>query len=190
MKNLSPEPWPGGGGGAAAAAPPLRAEGVALDCGAGIGRVAGAVLLERFAAVELLEPNADFVAAARGALPAARLAACHTVALQAFAPPAGRAYAVVWVQWTLNYLTDDDVAAFLRRAAAALEPGGAVVVKESVAREGRGFYADAGEASITRTDAHFREIFERAGLAVVAAAPQPELPQAVFPVTMWALRAR
>ena len=118
------------------------------------------------------------------------LAACHTVALQAFAPPAGRAYAVVWVQWTLNYLTDDDVAAFLRRAAAALEPGGAVVVKESVAREGRGFYADASEASITRTDAHFREIFERAGLAVAAAAPQPELPQAVFPVTMWALRAR
>ena len=59
-----------------------------------------------------------------------------------------------------------------------------------MAREGRGFYADAGEASITRTDAHFREIFERAGLAVAAAAPQPELPQAVFPVTMWALRAR
>ena len=179
-----------GGAGGAAAAAPLRADGVALDCGAGIGRVAGAVLLERFAAVELLEPNADFVAAARGALPAARLAACHTVALQAFAPPAGRAYAVVWVQWTLNYLTDDDVAAFLRRAAAALEPGGAVVVKESVAREGRGFYADASEASITRTDAHFREIFERAGLAVAAAAPQPELPKAVFPVTMWALRAR
>ena len=89
------------------------------------------------------------------------------MALQAFAPPAGRAYAVVWVQWTLNYLTDDDVAAFLRRAAAALEPGGAVVVKESVAREGRGFYADASEASITRTDAHFREIFER------AASPSP-----------------
>ena len=32
-------------------------QGVALDCGAGIGRVAASVLLERFEAVELVEPN-------------------------------------------------------------------------------------------------------------------------------------
>ena len=89
----------------------------------------------------------------------------------------------------LNYLTDADAAAFLRRCAGALDAGGAIVVKESVARDGRGFYADADEASVTRTEEHFRACFEAAGLVVVGAAPQKELPRAVFPVRMWALRA-
>ena len=47
----------------------------------------------------------------------------------------------------------------------------------------------ADEASVTRTEEHFRTCFEAAGLVVIGAAPQKELPRAVFPVRMWGLRA-
>lgn len=42
---------------------PGMPQGVALDCGAGIGRVSSSVLLERFERVEVLEPNAVRVTA-------------------------------------------------------------------------------------------------------------------------------
>ena len=97
--------------------------------------------------------------------------------------------AAVWVQWVLNYVTDADLVGFLRRAAAALRRDGVLVVKESVARKrGGGFYADLGECSITRTDAHFRRLFGEAGLAVHASCRQPGMPRGLFPVRMYALR--
>ena len=176
------------GGGAAAAAAPVI-DGVALDCGAGIGRVSEAVLLPRFRLVELLEAEPSFLEAARASLPAARVQAMHASGLQQFAPAAGVAYAAVWVQWVLNYVTDADLVGFLRRAAAALRRDGVLVVKESVARRrGGGFYADLGECSITRTDAHFRRLFGEAGLAVHASCRQPGMPRGLFPVRMYALR--
>ncbi len=175
-------------GGNASAAP--LADGCALDCGAGIGRVSNSVLLQRFSSVELLEPSAAFLATAAKTLDASRVRASHQLALQDFTPAAGAAYALVWVQWVLNYLTDDDLVAFLRRCAAALGGAGAcVVVKESVAKPGSGFYADHADASITRTDAHFRALFGRAGLAVAAERTQPGMPRGVFEVRMYALRS-
>ena len=164
--------------------------GAALDCGAGIGRVSASVLLERFECAELLEPSRRFLQQARAALPAHRLRAAHEQPLQLFSPPAAAAYAVVWVQWVANYLTDEDLAAFLRRCASALAPGGAVVLKESVAREGTGFYVDRSDSSITRTDAQFRAVFAAAGLRLVREAETPELPREIFPVRMFALRPK
>ncbi|KAL1510463.1 hypothetical protein AB1Y20_006770 [Prymnesium parvum] len=171
-----------------AAAPPLP-QGVALDCGAGIGRVCAHVLLDHFDAVELLEPSEAFVHKARESLPAARVLAVHVTGLESFVPPAGRKYACVWVQWVLNYLTDADLVAFFRRCAAALAPSGCIVVKESCSRDQNGFYVDRSDNSITRTAPHFRRCFEAAQLQIVAEETQPHLPREVFPVQMWALRA-
>jgi len=92
------------------------------------------------------------------------------------------------VQWVLNYLTDADLVAFLRRCAAALNPAGYIVIKESVARPEHGFYVDRADSSITRTDGHFRRIFEEAGLQVAQQQVQPDFPREVFPVHMFALR--
>ena len=94
----------------------------------------------------------------------------------------------MWVQWVLNYVTDADVVSFLRTAAAALQPAAVVVVKESVAREETGFFADVSECSITRTELHFRALFAEAGLEVVAAQLQPGMPRGLFAVRMFALR--
>jgi len=163
--------------------------GVALDAGAGIGRVSSAVLLERFKQVELLEAQPRFLEVAKARLPAASVRAMHACGLQDFRPPAGAAYAAVWVQWVLNYVTDADVVSFLRTAAAALgKDGGLLVVKESVARGETGFFADISECSITRTAHHFRALFAEAGLEVVAAQLQPGMPRGLFAVRMFALR--
>lgn len=66
----------------------------------------------------------SLIASAQTSLPASRVDAFHQLPLQTFDPPMGRAYAVVWVQWVLNYLTDADLIAFLRRVAAALDGPG------------------------------------------------------------------
>jgi len=168
----------------------LPRDGVALDCGSGIGRVSASVLLARFAAVELVEPIARFLETARRQLPVGRVHKLHETALQDFTPQtaATSAYAVVWMQWVLNYLKDEDLTILLRRCAAALLATGRVVIKESVSREGKGFYVDRSDASITRTDSHFRRIFATAGLKVVHAEMQSGLPRAVFPVCMYVLQ--
>ena len=172
------------------APPPLPADGVALDCGAGIGRVSRCVLLERFRAVELLEPSRAFLDRARAELPADRVNALHEAPLQGFEPPAAGRYAVVWVQWVLNYLKDADLTAFLRTCATALAPGGRLILKESVSKEDNGFYVDRSDASITRTDSHFRQIFAAAGLHVAACRLQPGMPKGVFRVWMYSLRPK
>ncbi|KAL3911895.1 MAG: hypothetical protein SGPRY_008524, partial [Prymnesium sp.] len=152
-------------------------KGVALDCGAGIGRISASLLLNHFAGVELLEPVASFVAKAMESLPEERVHAAYVERLERFTPAAGKAYSCVWVQWVLNYLTDDDLILFLHRCASALEPGGAIVVKESCSRP----HNDRSDASITRTAAHFRRCFDSAHLEVVAEQGQTSLPREVFP---------
>ena len=103
---------------------PALGNGVALDCGAGIGRVSRSVLLHRFTSVELLEPSSDFLTTAKQKLPSDRVGAYHRVGLQDFVPSPATRYAVVWIQWVLNYLTDDDLVAFLIRCKNSLQPNG------------------------------------------------------------------
>lgn len=167
---------------------PVSFNGVALDCGAGIGRVSRSVLLRRFELVDLVEPVAAFLEQARVELPAKRVRRSSAVGLQDWQPEQHvDTYSMVWVQWVLLYLTDDDTISFLRRAASSLSRNGYIVVKESVAKAGRGWYADVADGSLTRTHAHFEALFEQAGLVVARSTPQGELPKEIYAVTMYAL---
>ena len=60
--------------------------------------------------------------------------------------------------------------------------------QESVARAETGNYADSSDGSLTRTDAQFRAIFDHAGLCLLHARAQGQLPAHVFAVQMYALR--
>lgn len=53
----------------------------------------------------------------------------------------------------LLYLTDDDLVALLRRCAAALRPGGLIVVKENICAHG--FVVDGDDNSLTRSHAYW-----------------------------------
>ncbi|KAJ1620660.1 AdoMet dependent proline di-methyltransferase-domain-containing protein [Pavlovales sp. CCMP2436] len=164
--------------------------GRALDVGAGIGRVAQHVLLQRFGTVDLLEQDQRFLKQARAELPVGRVGACICAGLQAaLLPPVAR-YLLVWVQWVLNYLTDDDLIEFLARAAASLNTADArscVLVKETHVREGAAAWLDTEDASLCRTRGHFEELFKRAGLRVRQSLQEVGMPRGMLPVRMWAL---
>lgn len=173
------------------AAPPTPTR--ALDCGAGIGRVAQHVLLRRFGTVDLVEQDARFLQQAKQELPAARVGSCVCASLQDALRPSGSKYDVVWVQWVLNYLTDDDLVAFLERAAAALNlasPRCCIVVKETHVREGHAEWLDEQDAGLCRTRAGFETLFERAGLVIRQQELEQGMPQGLLPVRMWALAPR
>ncbi|XP_027770524.1 alpha N-terminal protein methyltransferase 1 isoform X4 [Solanum pennellii] len=55
--------------------------------------------------------------------------------LKEFTPDAER-YDVIWVQWCIGHLADDDFIAFFKRAKVGLKPGGLFVLKENIARTG------------------------------------------------------
>ena len=104
----------------------------ALDVGAGIGRVTGGALLQLADTVDLLESDAKFVERAKGALAwaAPRVERFHCQPMQEFVPEAGR-YDLIWIQWCVGCLTDDDLVLFMGQCKAGLAPGGVIVIKVS-----------------------------------------------------------
>ncbi|XP_020536072.1 alpha N-terminal protein methyltransferase 1 isoform X2 [Jatropha curcas] len=142
---------------------------VALDCGSGIGRVTKNLLIRYFNEVDLLEPVSHFLDAARESLVHDNHMASDThkatnffcTPLQEFTPEAGR-YDVIWVQWCIGHLTDDDFVSFFKRAKVGLKPGGFFVLKENTARSG--FLLDKEDRSITRSDVYFQKLFSQCGL--------------------------
>eukprot|EP01127_Copromyxa_protea_P010793 TRINITY_DN2667_c0_g1_i1.p1 TRINITY_DN2667_c0_g1~~TRINITY_DN2667_c0_g1_i1.p1 ORF type:complete len:109 (-),score=22.50 TRINITY_DN2667_c0_g1_i1:10-336(-) len=94
-------------------------------------------------------------------------------------------YDVIWIQWVIIYLSDDDFVAFFTRCREALTETGIIVVKDNVTNAG--FILDVADASVTRSEAHLRLLFEASGLKVMEDKVQPHFPKDLFPVKMFAL---
>ncbi|XP_051177961.1 alpha N-terminal protein methyltransferase 1 [Lolium perenne] len=165
---------------------------VALDCGSGIGRVTKNLLLRHFNEVDLVEPVSHFLEAARENLAGCmdvgqethKAANFYCIPLQDFTPEEGR-YDVIWIQWCIGQLTDDDFVSFFNRAKVGLKPDGFFVLKENIARNG--FVLDKEDNSVTRSDPYFRELFKKCGLYIHNIKNQKELPEELFAVKMYAL---
>ncbi|KAK3034386.1 hypothetical protein RJ639_033990, partial [Escallonia herrerae] len=122
--------------------------------------------------VDLLEPVSHFLEASRESLAPENLivtemhgpANFFCLPLQEFSPDAER-YDIIWVQWCIGHLADDDLVSFFKRAKAGLKPGGLFVMKENVARTG--FVLDKDDKSITRSDLYFKELFSQCGLHIL-----------------------
>ncbi|KAH9625995.1 hypothetical protein KSS87_017116 [Heliosperma pusillum] len=149
---------------------------VSLDCGSGIGRVTKNLLIRYFHQVDLLEPVSHFLETARQTLTSQALANVdhhkalnfYCLPLQEFIPEPGR-YDVIWIQWCIGHLTDDDFVSFFKNAKVGLKPGGFFILKENIAKSGKdhcGFVLDKEDCSVTRSDAYFKELFRRCGLHV------------------------
>ncbi|XWS17974.1 hypothetical protein CRYUN_Cryun32bG0002500 [Craigia yunnanensis] len=165
---------------------------VALDCGSGIGRITKNLLIRYFNEVDLLEPVSHFLDAARESLSQEYFVASnmhkatnfYCAPLQEFNPDAGR-YNVIWIQWCIGHLTDDDFVSFFKRAKVGLKPGGFFVLKENIARNE--FVLDKEDRSITRSDLYFKNLFQRCGLHLYKMKDQKGLPEELFAVKMYAL---
>jgi len=172
---------------------------VALDCGAGIGRVTKHLLLPLFSTVDILEQNTDYIETSRNFLrdahPKHKVEHRLCVGMQDFSPEKARQdmdisvdgrYDLIWIQWSIIYLGDDDFISFLRHCVKCIRPGGFVCIKENVARSG--FLVDNEDSSISRSDNYMKSLFQRADLKLVQEARQTDFPSSLFPVKMYALQ--
>jgi AdoMet dependent proline di-methyltransferase len=170
----------------------------AVDLGAGVGRVTKHILLKRYTTVRLVEADGGWSKRSKVYLGRKRAARCtfdnsrldelthenvlnwnaSSGATENSSSGGGGGADLIWIQWTLQYLTDDDVVDCLHVIAGGLRHGtGILVVKENrpygMAREDR-FQMEVPNGSndnhrydITRSDHHHRYLFQLAGLRVV-----------------------
>jgi protein N-terminal methyltransferase len=165
---------------------PDRGTNRALDCGAGIGRIAKNLLTKMYTTTDLLEPVEHMLEQAKkelNGLPVGEfiLSSMETAKL----PP--KTYDLIVIQWTAIYLTDDDFVRFFKHCHEALTPKGYIFFKENCASDDR-FLVDKDDSSLTRSDLHYKRLFSQCGVRVVKEAFQEEWPADLFAVKMYALK--
>lgn len=112
-----------------------------------IGRVTEGLLLRVSEHVDVVEPIAKFTAALQGK-PGVR--AISNVGLEEWQPPAGQEYDLVWAQWCLGHLTDEQLVRFLALCKTVLTPAtGLIVVKENLSTSATDVF-DSTDSSVTR----------------------------------------
>ena len=161
---------------------------IALDCGAGIGRVTEFVLGPMFDRVDLIEINTDFCKNCSKRLKKKNyFGKMINKSLHQFIPKQNY-YHCIWTQWTLEHLTDNDLIKFLKNAKKALNKSSNsyMVFKENVCRNNL-FYVDIEGSSIIRHQTVFMDIFNKSGLNVVAILPQPDFPKDLWPQKIFIL---
>jgi protein N-terminal methyltransferase len=149
----------------------------ALDAGAGVGRVTKHVLLKRCGHVHLVEACETWSKQSKRYLGKKRALSCTFTneRLEEFTPKPD-SYDLIWVQWTLQYLIDQDVIRTLKALKVSLRKAGLMVLKENrpylPETDHEQFQMDTpggehGRYDITRPDAHHRQLFEAAGLTEI-----------------------
>lgn len=164
-----------------------------IDMGAGIGRITRDLLWKVSDRCDLLEPVEPFVKQMHneliGVSEKGKLDSIYPIGMQEWQcdPVKLGQYWLVWCQWCVGQLPDDELVAFWIRCKDALMPNGTLVVKENIAPNEDIF--DETDSSVTRTDSKFRELFARAGYKLIATDLQKGLPRELYPVRMYCLKA-
>mmetsp|Transcript_36927 Transcript_36927/g.73492 ORF Transcript_36927/g.73492 Transcript_36927/m.73492 type:complete len:480 (-) Transcript_36927:101-1540(-) len=161
-------------------------DGIACECGAGIGRVTKGLLLSLCSRCDIVESSPRLLSAAPDYI-GEDSSRCRYFCseLQNWCP--AQPYVLIWIQWTAIYLTDKDFVALLKRCASSLVPGGVIVLKENTCAE-ETFVLDVEDASVTRSLPYWRSLIFQAGLRVVKESWQTDFPDDIFPVPMMALQ--
>jgi len=162
----------------------------ALDCGAGIGRVTKLLLSTLFEKVDMLEQTEKFLASADDYLGEEvkhKVERKICLGMQDFVPDESR-YDVIWCQWVIGHLTDDDLVAFLIRCQSGLRPNGLICIKDNLST--CEVEMDNQDSSVTRPRELMLDIFERANLKLVGERKQTKFPKGLYDVKMFALRPK
>jgi ribosome biogenesis GTPase A len=159
---------------------------LACDCGAGIGRVSEGLLLDYCEKVDIVEQCQKYTDAAREYVGMENIRNVYTQGLQDFMPEEG-IYDIVWIQWVIGHLGDEDFIEFFQRCVASLKPGGFLGMKENNATEAEVTNVDEEDSSVTRSDTELRRLFAAAGLQVVDVELQTDFPEGMFEIRMYAL---
>lgn len=105
--------------------------GSALDCGAGIGRVTEFVLTRFFKEIDLMEKNPKFVDKCKSKFSSnEKIKKIYLSPLESF--KFERKYDLIFIQWCLENLEDEDLVPFLNKCYDNLENNGLIIVKENL----------------------------------------------------------
>lgn len=159
---------------------------LALDCGAGIGRVSKYVLIPRFEKVDLVEQDEKFINTAKQFIGEDnhKIETLYKVGLQCFKPQ--KSYDLIWCQWVLGHIKDYDLIDFFERCRISLSENGVIIVKENITTSNELDYDD-NDSSVTRPLSLFVKLFEEAKLKIVKTAIQKGFPDDIYPVYSIAL---
>jgi protein N-terminal methyltransferase len=164
-------------------------DGAACECGAGIGRVSRGLLLPLgVPRCDLVESSEKLLSQAPAFIGDPESSRCRFLCqgLQEWTP-LPNTYSIIWIQWVLCYLTDDDIVAFLKRCGKALIAHGVIVLKENTCEGGETFVLDKDDASVTRSLPYWLQLIEDSGLRLIQQEMQRNFPEELFPVPMLAL---
>ena len=160
----------------------------AVDCGAGIGRVSKHFLLKEFDNVDIVEQCEEFTNNIHTYMDDVKLSNrienIFNIGLQLFDPKPVH-YDLIWIQWVIGHIADDDFIALLQRCKKGLTTGGCIGIKDNVA--GQMSVYDAQDSSVTRTHGELLNIFKAAGLTMQKVTAQKGFPSNLFKVNMYAL---
>ncbi|KLO14698.1 DUF858-domain-containing protein [Schizopora paradoxa] len=136
--------------------------------------------------------------------PLEKLTGCEILGRAGYSPEAGNpdpsGYDVIWCQWCMGHLSDEDLVRFLKQSKEALRStaddtgdfDGIIVIKENLCSEETPGEArtvfDDEDNSLTRSDHAWKKCIEAAGLRIVKEEIQLGLPVALYAVKTYALR--
>lgn len=97
--------------------------------------------------VDVIEPVAKFAIALQAK---AGVRNTFTLGLEEWQPEDGARYDLIWTQWCVGYLTDDELVRYLQRCKEALDSSaGVIVIKENLSTSGYDLFDDT-DSSVTR----------------------------------------
>ncbi|OAF70292.1 hypothetical protein A3Q56_01936 [Intoshia linei] len=173
----------------------------ALDVGSGIGRITKNLLINYFKKVDLVDISEKFLNQAKSELSSnVKFGNTFCSSLVNFHPQIDY-YNVIWCQWILSYLTNQDLIQFLQRCKEAIQPGGYIFVKENVLNGDNEMDTisycneveltdnyDKTDGCLTRSITLFKKFFEKANLHLVKYEKQLNFPKNLYPVYTFILR--
>lgn len=170
--------------------PPTNYKKIGVDIGAGIGRVTKNMLSKQCDIVDLVEPVKPFCEQMETELNDLKLQGkigeIYQVGMQDWTPEEGK-YWIIWCQWCVGHLPDEQLILFFKRCIKGLQPNGTIIVKENNTPTDQDDFDDT-DSSVTRSDTTFKELFEKSGLKLIATDRQKGLPKELYPVRMYALK--
>ena len=160
-----------------------------VDCGAGIGRITAGFLSTVCEVVDVVEPVEKFAREVQGQkmVGSGSVGKVYVAGLEDWVPEVQ--YDLIWNQWCLGHLTDEQLLAYFERCKKAVTIDGWMIVKENVGTnpDGKDVF-DQQDSSVTRTDQKFRRLFKEADMRLIKTDVQRGFPKGLYPVRFYALK--
>lgn len=164
---------------------------IGIEMGAGIGRVTKNLLSKICTKVDLLEPVEPFVqqmkVELKDLIEQDKIGKINEIGMQDWVPPTDYKYWIIWCQWCCGHLPDEEFIKFLQKCGNSLEENGTIIIKENNTPTDKDDF-DPTDSSVTRSDQKFKELFEKAGMKLIATERQKGLPKELYPVRLYALK--